>query len=190
MKPLFLCGLGSEVEGDDRGMDGHDLLGNASRGSKSDKETCESNGDDGLYDEQFLKTFFHNGFLLLFDIVGILRVLFFYIWVIIDFSLQFPKIVRDILFPLCQTMGAVERLQKREGRASAMKTRSGKEMSNKHVVPAAKDAMEKFKMETANEVGVNLKQGYNGDLTSKQAGSIGGQMVKKMIENYENNLNK
>ena len=50
--------------------------------------------------------------------------------------------------------------------------------------------MEKFKMETANEVGVNLKQGYNGDLTSKQAGSIGGQMVKKMIENYENGLSK
>ena len=49
--------------------------------------------------------------------------------------------------------------------------------SNKHVVPAAKEAMEKFKMETANEVGVTLKQGYNGDLTSKQAGSIGGQMV-------------
>lgn len=59
---------------------------------------------------------------------------------------------------------------------------------NKHVVPQAKEAMEKFKMETANEVGVNLKQGYNGDLTSKQAGSIGGQMVKKMIENYENGL--
>lgn len=50
-------------------------------------------------------------------------------------------------------------------------------MANKHVVPAAKDAMNKFKMETASEVGVNLKQGYNGDLTSKQAGSIGGQMV-------------
>lgn len=52
--------------------------------------------------------------------------------------------------------------------------------SSKHVVPEAKDAMEKFKMEAANEVGVNLKQGYNGDLTSRQAGSIGGQMVKKM----------
>ena len=52
--------------------------------------------------------------------------------------------------------------------------------SKKHVVPEAKDAMEKFKMETANEVGVNLKQGYNGDLTSKQAGSIGGQMVNNM----------
>ena len=61
-------------------------------------------------------------------------------------------------------------------------------MSNKHVVPEAKDAMNRFKMEAANEVGVNLKQGYNGDLTSKQAGSIGGQMVKKMIEYYENSM--
>lgn len=52
--------------------------------------------------------------------------------------------------------------------------------SNKIVVPEAKEAMNKFKMEAANEVGVNLKQGYNGDLTSKQAGSIGGQMVKKI----------
>ncbi len=45
--------------------------------------------------------------------------------------------------------------------------------------------LEKFKMEAANEVGVNLKQGYNGDLTSRQAGSIGGQMVKKMIDSYK-----
>ena len=60
--------------------------------------------------------------------------------------------------------------------------------SNKLVVPQAKEAMERFKMEAANEVGVNLKQGYNGDLTSRQAGSIGGQMVKKMVEAYENNL--
>ena len=59
---------------------------------------------------------------------------------------------------------------------------------NKIVVPEAKQAMENFKMEAANEVGVNLKQGYNGDLTSKQAGSIGGQMVKKMIEDYENKI--
>ena len=58
--------------------------------------------------------------------------------------------------------------------------------SNKVMVPQAKEAMERFKMEAANEVGVNLKQGYNGDLTSKQAGSVGGQMVKKMIENAEN----
>lgn len=59
---------------------------------------------------------------------------------------------------------------------------------NKIVVPEAKQAMENFKMEAANEVGVNLKQGYNGDLTSKQAGSVGGQMVKKMIESYENSI--
>jgi hypothetical protein len=60
--------------------------------------------------------------------------------------------------------------------------------SNRLVVPGAREAMDKFKMEAANEVGVNLKQGYNGDLTSKQAGSVGGQMVKKMIEAYENGL--
>ena len=55
-------------------------------------------------------------------------------------------------------------------------------------VPEAKQAMENFKMEAANEVGVTLKQGYNGDLTARQAGSIGGQMVKKMIEDYENKI--
>ena len=52
----------------------------------------------------------------------------------------------------------------------------------------AKATLEKIKMQAANEVGVNLKQGYNGDLTSKQAGSVGGQMVKKMVESYENGL--
>ncbi len=59
---------------------------------------------------------------------------------------------------------------------------------NKIQVPEAKAAMEQFKMEAANEVGVTLKQGYNGDLTSKQAGSVGGQMVKKMVEDYENRI--
>ena len=58
---------------------------------------------------------------------------------------------------------------------------------SKYVVPEAKDALNRFKMEAANEVGVNLKQGYNGDLTSKQAGSIGGQMVKNMIASYTQN---
>ena len=53
-------------------------------------------------------------------------------------------------------------------------------MAKKNVVPEAREALAKFKMEAANEVGVNLKKGYNGDLTSKQAGSVGGQMVKKM----------
>ena len=60
--------------------------------------------------------------------------------------------------------------------------------SNKIVVPEAKQALEQFKMEAASEVGVNLKNGYNGDLTSRQAGSVGGQMVKKMIEKYESDL--
>ena len=56
-------------------------------------------------------------------------------------------------------------------------------------VPEAKAALEQFKMQAASEVGVNLNQnGYNGNLTAKQAGSIGGQMVKKMIESYENSL--
>ncbi len=59
---------------------------------------------------------------------------------------------------------------------------------NKTMVPEAREGLNRFKMEAANEVGVNLKQGYNGDLTSKQAGSVGGQMVKKMIEQYENSL--
>ena len=60
--------------------------------------------------------------------------------------------------------------------------------SNKTLVPEAKEALERFKMEAANEVGVNLKQGYNGDITARQAGSVGGQMVKKMIESYENSM--
>ena len=65
-----------------------------------------------------------------------------------------------------------------------------KEMANSNnlVNPNAREAMDRFKMEAASEVGVNLKQGYNGDLTSKQAGSVGGQMVKKMIEAYENGM--
>ena len=60
--------------------------------------------------------------------------------------------------------------------------------SNKALVPEAKEALERFKMEAANEVGVTLNEGYNGNLTSKQAGSVGGQMVKKMIESYENGI--
>ena len=60
--------------------------------------------------------------------------------------------------------------------------------SNKLVNPNAREAMDKFKMEAASQVGVPLQNGYNGELTSKQAGSIGDQMVKKMIEAYENGL--
>ena len=59
---------------------------------------------------------------------------------------------------------------------------------NQILNPNAREALDRFKMESAGEVGVNLKQGYNGDLTSRQAGSIGGQMVKKMIQAYENGM--
>ena len=66
-----------------------------------------------------------------------------------------------------------------------------KEMSKKNNrinVPEAREAMDKFKMEAASEVGVNLKEGYNGDISAREAGSVGGQMVKKMIESYEKSL--
>ena len=65
-------------------------------------------------------------------------------------------------------------------------------MSNKNTnqlnIPEAREAMNQFKMQAANEVGVDLKQGYNGHLTSREAGSVGGQMVKKMVEAYEQGL--
>ncbi|GIM29105.1 small acid-soluble spore protein [Clostridium polyendosporum] len=60
--------------------------------------------------------------------------------------------------------------------------------NNRVLVPEAKAGLERFKQESATEVGVNLKQGYNGDLTSREAGSIGGNMVKKMVEAYEQGL--
>ena len=60
--------------------------------------------------------------------------------------------------------------------------------NNRINVPEAREGMNQFKMQAANEVGVNLKQGYNGDLPSREAGSVGGQMVKKRVEAYEQNL--
>ena len=60
--------------------------------------------------------------------------------------------------------------------------------SNQKVVPEAKEALNKFKYEVANEVGVNLKQGYNGDLSSKDAGRIGGNMVRKLIQQAESQM--
>ncbi len=60
--------------------------------------------------------------------------------------------------------------------------------NNQINIPEARAAMDKFKMEAASEVGVNLKEGYNGDRTSREAGSVGGQMVKKMVEAYEQSL--
>ena len=59
---------------------------------------------------------------------------------------------------------------------------------NKTLVPEAKDAMNRFKMEVASELGVPLKQGYNGDLSSKDAGRVGGNMVRKLIQQAENNM--
>ena len=60
--------------------------------------------------------------------------------------------------------------------------------SNKKLVPEAMDALEKFKYEVASEVGVTLKDGYNGDISSRDAGRIGGNMVKKMIQQAENHM--
>lgn len=59
---------------------------------------------------------------------------------------------------------------------------------NKALVPEAEEGLNRFKMEAAREVGVDLKDGYNGDITTKEAGSVGGQMVKRMIQSYEQNL--
>ena len=60
--------------------------------------------------------------------------------------------------------------------------------SNRTEVQEARDAMDRFKMEVANELGVNLKQGYNGDITARDAGSIGGEMVRKMIKRQEEEM--
>lgn len=60
--------------------------------------------------------------------------------------------------------------------------------SNNAAVPQAREALDRFKMEIANEIGVPLKQGYNGDLTSKQNGSVGGEMVKRMIRQQEQQM--
>ena len=60
--------------------------------------------------------------------------------------------------------------------------------NNRKLVPEARSALDKFKYEVASEVGVNLKEGYNGDISAKEAGKIGGQMVRKMIQQAENDM--
>ena len=65
---------------------------------------------------------------------------------------------------------------------------SSQSRSNRVEVPEAKAAMDKFKTEVASELGVNLKEGYNGDLTSREAGSIGGEMVRRLIKSYEESI--
>jgi hypothetical protein len=61
-------------------------------------------------------------------------------------------------------------------------------MSRRKLVPEAREGLNRFKMEVAQEVGVHLNEGYNGDITSREAGTIGGNMVKKMVEQFERNL--
>ena len=94
----------------------------------------------------------------------------------------FPGFSVDILRVCVDTITANTEIKQTVKGESLMRS------NNRIVVPEAKDAMNKFKMEAANEVGVDLKQGYNGHLTSREAGSVGGQMVKKMIESYESKL--
>ena len=72
--------------------------------------------------------------------------------------------------------------------AGTQQNQQSNSRGNRTVVPEAKGALNQMKYEIASELGINLKQGYNGDLTSRQAGSVGGQMVKKMIESYEQNM--
>ena len=69
-----------------------------------------------------------------------------------------------------------------------MTNQNSKSVTNSMAVPEAKSAMNRFKEEVASELGVNLKDGYNGDLTSREAGSIGGEMVKKMIMKQEQQM--
>ena len=74
------------------------------------------------------------------------------------------------------------------GSGSSSSSSGSSSSSNQMAVPEARSAMKQFKEEVASELGVNLKEGYNGDLTSREAGSIGGQMVKKMIRRQEEQM--
>ena len=74
------------------------------------------------------------------------------------------------------------------GKRSKERTVMSNKNNNQINIPQAREAMDRFKMQAAQEVGVNLTNGYNGHLTSREAGSVGGQMVKKMIEAYEKGL--
>ena len=93
------------------------------------------------------------------------------------------KMMQSYLFHFWQSYGCGGKTaKKKKGERSIMKN------NNQINVPQAREAMDKFKMQAAQEVGVNLTNGYNGHLTSREAGSVGGQMVKKMIEAYEQGL--
>ena len=94
----------------------------------------------------------------------------------------FPGFSVDILRVCVDTITANTEIKPTVKGESLMRS------NNRIVVPEAKDAMNKFKMEAANEVGVDLKQGYNGHLTSREAGSIGGEMVRRMIRKQEEQM--
>ena len=106
----------------------------------------------------------------------------------VDLSVKFSgkKIEYSLFFESNYACDTQEQIAKRE-QEKEKRVMSSKN-SNKLNVPEARAAMDKFKMEAAAEVGVDLKEGYNGHLTSREAGSVGGQMVKKMIESYEKSL--
>ena len=100
-----------------------------------------------------------------------------------QFLRYFPKRNNHISFQNGHAMVAEEKPRKKQkGAYLEMKN------NNQINVPQAREAMDKFKMQAAQEVGVNLTNGYNGHLTSREAGSVGGQMVKKMIEAYEQGM--
>ena len=89
-------------------------------------------------------------------------------------------------------MATEQKMLSSEGIFLPKKVKERIDMSNSNNnqinIPQAREAMDRFKMQAAQEVGVNLTNGYNGHLTSREAGSVGGQMVKKMIEAYEQGL--
>ena len=105
----------------------------------------------------------------------------------------FPKTNRCIAFVRGKnraTERKVDSSRKRllSGKTKKERTNMSNNNNNRINIPEAREGMNQFKMQAANEVGVDLKQGYNGHLTSREAGSIGGQMVKKMVEAYEQGL--
>ena len=94
-----------------------------------------------------------------------------------------PQVVKDDLLSI------IEEELKRAGRRFIMASSNSSSTSSK-TKKNAQDALDRFKMEVASEIGVNLKEGYNGDLTSAEAGSVGGNMVKKMIRKQEEQMSQ
>ena len=104
----------------------------------------------------------------------------------------FPSVNIHTVFDFGETRCTEQKMLSSESVFFRRKQKEIRVMSNKNNnqlnIPQAREAMDKFKMQAASEVGVNLTNGYNGHLTSREAGSVGGQMVKKMIEAYEQSM--